>query len=96
MAILKQRGAPAWELDPDASRGFKDSVRNGQVRLALEYADTIIDQQRVDIDALKGEVEDLKSMVRDLARVSTTEEPRRGPGRPPKQQPTESTPTGAE
>lgn len=84
MAILKQRGAPAWELDPDTSRGFKESVRNGQVRLALEYADTIIDQQRADIDALKSEVEDLKSMVRDLARVSSTEEPRRGPGRPPK------------
>jgi hypothetical protein len=93
MAILKQRGAPAWELDPDSSRGFKDSVRNGQVRLALEYADTLIDQQRVDINALKAEVEELKLMVRDLARVSTTEEARRGPGRPPKQPAPEGTST---
>lgn len=85
MAMLKQRGAPQWEMDPDTLRGFTTSVRNGQIRMALEYAEVVISNQQKEIDALKVEVAETKSMVMDLARTSTSDEqPRRGPGRPPK------------
>jgi hypothetical protein len=86
MAILRQRGAPTWELDPDARRGMKEAVRNGQPRLALEYAETLIDAQQQDIESLRGSIEELQAQVRDLTRLATTE-PKRGPGRPPKTEP---------
>jgi hypothetical protein len=75
VAITKQRGAPQWELDPDARKGFTTSVRNNQTLLALEYADVLFDQQVAEIEALKAEVASLKATVADLARMATTRKP---------------------
>jgi hypothetical protein len=75
VAIMKQRGAPQWELDPDARRGFTESVRNNQTLLAMEYADVLFDQHLTEIEALKAEVAALKATVADLARMATSKKP---------------------
>lgn len=82
MAITKRRGAPTWELEEDKQIGLARSVANNQPQLALMYAEVLIRQQQTDIDQLKAELADLKSMVRDIARTSS-EEPAKRRGRPP-------------
>lgn len=87
MAILRQRGAPNWELDPDAQRGLKDTVRNGQPRLAIEYVQVILEAQANEIAALKAEIESMQATMKDLVRMSTTEKPVRARTEKPAEQP---------
>lgn len=59
---LKDSGTfrSTYQLDPNSVAGFETAVRNGQTRLALEYAVSVIGALREDLDALRNEVAQLK------------------------------------
>jgi len=50
------RRTNTYQLDPDAHRGFTTAVRNGQVRLALEYLVPYLHTQNQRIVQLEGEL----------------------------------------
>lgn len=51
---LKDSGTfrPTYEMNENATLGLEQAVRNGQTRLALEYAVRVIAELRADVDSL--------------------------------------------
>lgn len=45
----------SYELSPDSWSGFTTAVRNGQTRLALEYAVLVIQDLNAEIEELKSQ-----------------------------------------
>jgi hypothetical protein len=70
---------PLYQLQSDAKAGLKTAVGNGQIRLAIEYAQVVIAEQQDEIKALRLDLDELKGVVSELARsASGGGEPARG------------------
>lgn len=71
MDSIIDRRSNTYQLDPDAYRGFTTAVRNGQVRLALEYLVPYLHAQSQRIVQLEGELASMQA-------EQQAEAPRRG------------------
>lgn len=76
--VRDRSSKPLYQLQSDAKAGLKSAVQNGQVRLAVEYADVVIGEQQTEIDQLRSELDELKGLVSELARSASGGESSRG------------------
>lgn len=67
-----QRTFYRYELRDDIDAGFRESVENNQVSLALNYALRVIERQQSAIDELKEQVEGLESKKTTSSRRSSS------------------------
>lgn len=74
--VIKDSGTfrSSYQLADNTVDGFETAVRNGQTRLALEYAVRVIADLRKDVDALKNSTAQAEVKARKSASTSKKED----------------------
>lgn len=64
---------PLYDLETDHQSGFENAVRNGQTRLALEYAVIIINSMKSEIEGLKESIDTATTNTKSTSSSSRKE-----------------------